>query len=48
MAHPYISAGLAPDAVLEEVLPERIWLHSCEWDNLLAETEAFRGRPKGV
>lgn len=48
MGHPYISAGLAPDTVLEEVLPERIWLHSCEWDNFLAETKVFRGRLKEV
>lgn len=46
MAHPYISAGLAPDELLEGALPERVWLHSCEWDNLLAEAEAFRRRLK--
>jgi acetyl esterase/lipase len=48
MAHPYISAGLAADSMLEEALPDRIWLHSCEWDNLLAEAEAFRQRLKKV
>jgi putative ergosteryl-3beta-O-L-aspartate hydrolase len=48
MAHPYISAGPAPDSLLKQALPERIWLHSCEWDNLLVETEAFRRRLREV
>jgi len=42
MGHACISAGLAAEELVREVLPARIWLRSCEWDYLRDEAEGFR------
>jgi acetyl esterase/lipase len=43
LAHPWLSPGIAPQAMLE-ALPDDIVLFCCEWDMLLAEGERFRDR----
>jgi len=40
---PYLSPGVASDELLE-LLPERIVLYTCEWDEYLPEVERFRDR----
>ena len=41
---PYLSPGVAPTALLKAALPEEIIMHTCEWDMLLDEGQAFRDR----
>ncbi|KAF2723158.1 hypothetical protein K431DRAFT_319251 [Polychaeton citri CBS 116435] len=41
---PYLSPGVAPTDLLTHALPNDIILHTCEWDMLLDEGEAFRKR----
>lgn len=41
---PYLSPGVAPTALLKNGLPHEIILHTCEWDMLLDEGQAFRDR----
>ena len=48
MTSPYLSPGLAPDEMVLNALPDSIYIHSCEWDQLLVETETFRERLKGL
>lgn len=43
LAHPWLSPGVAPDAMLA-ALPDDIAMFCCEWDMLLAEGERFRDR----
>lgn len=43
MDDPYLSPGAAEEGVLR-VLPEEVLLWTCEWDELAAEGERFRGR----
>jgi acetyl esterase/lipase len=45
LAHPWLSPGVAPDAMLV-ALPDDIVLFCCEWDMLLHEGEQFRDRLK--
>lgn len=45
LSHPWLSPGVAPDAMLT-ALPDDIVLFCCEWDMLLAEGEQFRDRLK--
>ncbi|KAF9739890.1 hypothetical protein PMIN02_009317 [Paraphaeosphaeria minitans] len=45
LSHPWLSPGVAPDAMLV-ALPDDIVLFCCEWDMLLAEGEQFRDRLK--
>ncbi|KAF1352521.1 Alpha/Beta hydrolase protein, partial [Delphinella strobiligena] len=44
---PYLSPGIAPSLLLREALPNEIIMHTCEWDMLLAEGEAFKTRLLG-
>ena len=44
---PYLSPGVAPTSLLRAALPQEIILHTCEWDMLLDEGEAFRERITG-
>jgi acetyl esterase/lipase len=46
LAHPWLSPGVAPDAMLA-MLPDDIVLFTCEWDMLLAEGERLRDRLVG-
>lgn len=46
LAHPWLSPGVAPDAMLA-MLPDDIVLFTCEWDMLLAEGERLRDRLTG-
>lgn len=46
MDSPYLSPGVAPRELLR-CLPDDICIYTCEWDELLAETERFRGRLEG-
>ncbi|MCJ1395508.1 hypothetical protein MMC18_008394 [Xylographa bjoerkii] len=48
MASPYLSPGLAPDEMVLHALPDSIYVHTCEWDQLLVEGEKFRQRLKGL
>ncbi|MCJ1405200.1 hypothetical protein MMC11_008426 [Xylographa trunciseda] len=48
MTSPYLSPGLAPDELLLNALPDSIYIHTCEWDQLLVEGEKFRERLKGL
>lgn len=41
---PYLSPGVAPAALLRNALPEEIILHTCEFDMLLDEGQAFKER----
>lgn len=41
---PYLSPGVAPTSLLQHALPDEIIMHTCEWDMLLEEGEAFRKR----
>jgi len=41
---PYLSPGVAPTSLLENALPDEIIMHTCEWDMLLEEGEAFHQR----
>lgn len=41
---PYLSPGVAPTSLLRAALPQEIILHTCEWDMLLSEGQAFRDR----
>lgn len=43
MDSPYLSPGVAPKELLRR-LPDDICIYTCEWDELLAEAERFRGR----
>ena len=45
---PYLSPGRAETELLKSGLPQCMALYSCEWDQLLAEDEAFRERLKGL
>ncbi|RPB23846.1 alpha/beta-hydrolase, partial [Terfezia boudieri ATCC MYA-4762] len=40
----YLSPGLAPTEILRNSLPEDIIIYSCEWDELLVESERFATR----
>jgi acetyl esterase/lipase len=42
-AHPLLSPGVAPDALLH-TLPMHLHFYTAEWDDLLREAEAFRDR----
>lgn len=44
MDSPYLSPGVAPTALLKNALPHEIIMHTCEWDMLLDEGQAFRDR----
>ena len=44
MDSPYLSPGVAPTSLLKAALPEEIIMHTCEWDMLLDEGDAFRDR----
>ncbi|KAJ8096672.1 alpha/beta-hydrolase [Lipomyces tetrasporus] len=44
MGSPYLSPGLASEELLVAALPDRLMVYSCEWDQLLVETEKFRKR----
>ncbi|MCJ1383248.1 hypothetical protein MMC17_006886 [Xylographa soralifera] len=46
MSSPYLSPGLAPDEMVLNALPDSIYIHTCEWDQLLVEAEKFRERLK--
>ncbi|MCJ1421321.1 hypothetical protein MMC32_007684 [Xylographa parallela] len=48
MSSPYLSPGLAPDEMVLNALPDSIYIHTCEWDQLLVEAETFRERLKGL
>ena len=48
MADPLLSPGLAADEVLKDALPERVFMVNCGGDQLLAESEKFRARLKGL
>ncbi|MCJ1296292.1 hypothetical protein MMC34_007858 [Xylographa carneopallida] len=48
MRSPYLSPGLASDEVVLKALPGSIYIHTCEWDQLLVEAETFRERLKGL
>lgn len=41
---PYLSPGIAPTELLKYGLPEEVIMHTCEFDMLLDEGEAFRDR----
>ncbi|KAK3647991.1 hypothetical protein LTR56_007691 [Elasticomyces elasticus] len=41
---PYLSPGVAPTELLRLALPQDIIMHTCEYDMLLEEGEAFRQR----
>ena len=41
---PYLSPGVAPTSLLRNALPAEIIMHTCEWDMLLDEGEAFKTR----
>ena len=41
---PYLSPGVAPTSLLKNALPEEIIMHTCEWDMLLDEGQAFHER----
>lgn len=43
MSDPYLSPGLASEAMLR-ALPNEIIMYTCEWDELLVESERFRDR----
>ncbi|KAL9074918.1 MAG: hypothetical protein Q9157_004214 [Trypethelium eluteriae] len=43
MSNPYLSPGVAPLSMLQE-LPQDIIMYTCEWDMLLAEGERFKQR----
>jgi putative ergosteryl-3beta-O-L-aspartate hydrolase len=45
---PWMSPGLATDQMLKEVLPEKVVLYACEWDELCEEAEVFRARLKAL
>ena len=45
---PDLSPGRADTDLLKQGLPERIALYSCEWDQLLMETQDFRERLRGL
>ncbi|KAF4306490.1 Alpha/beta hydrolase fold-3 [Botryosphaeria dothidea] len=47
MANPYLSPGVAPQAMLSG-LPEDIIMFTCEWDMLLAEGERLKDRLLGL
>lgn len=44
---PYLSPGIAPDALLQ-LLPRELLVYTCEWDQLWDEGEKFRARMKGL
>ncbi|KAK9323667.1 alpha/beta-hydrolase [Lipomyces orientalis] len=48
MGSPYLSPGLASEELLVAALPDRLMVYSCEWDQLLVETEKFRKRLQGL
>ncbi|MCJ1287866.1 hypothetical protein MMC26_007218 [Xylographa opegraphella] len=48
MSSPYLSPGLAADEMVLNALPHSIYIHTCEWDQLLVEAETFRERLKGL
>ncbi|KAK9481859.1 Alpha/Beta hydrolase protein [Lipomyces starkeyi] len=48
MGSPYLSPGLASEQLLVAGLPERLMVYSCEWDQLLVETEKFRQQLQGL
>lgn len=41
---PYLSPGVAPTSLLKNALPQEIIMHTCEWDMLLDEGQAFHDR----
>lgn len=41
---PYLSPGIAPTSLLRNALPNDIIMHTCEWDMLLDEGQAFHQR----
>ncbi|SMR47512.1 unnamed protein product [Zymoseptoria tritici ST99CH_3D1] len=41
---PYLSPGVAPTSLLREGLPKDVIMHTCEWDMLLDEGQAFHNR----
>jgi acetyl esterase/lipase len=43
---PYLSPGVAPTSLLKNALPQDIIMHTCEWDMLLDEGQAFYERLK--
>ncbi|KAJ5583344.1 hypothetical protein N7535_001964 [Penicillium sp. DV-2018c] len=48
MAHPYLSPGLATDALLLAAYPAAVAIYTCGWDQLLVEGNAFRERLEKV
>jgi putative ergosteryl-3beta-O-L-aspartate hydrolase len=48
MRSPLLSPGVASDEVLKSALPERLVMVNCGGDQLLAESERFRERLKGL
>jgi acetyl esterase/lipase len=44
MAHPYISPGLTPSALLLAAYPPMVAIYTCGWDQLLVEGNKFRER----
>jgi putative ergosteryl-3beta-O-L-aspartate hydrolase len=44
LSSPYLSPGLASDAILRDALPKKIIIYTCSWDALLEEGDIFRER----
>ena len=42
MSSKFLSPGLASAQTLEEALPDKVAIFTCEWDQLYAEAEEFR------
>ncbi|MCJ1243665.1 hypothetical protein MMC30_000862 [Trapelia coarctata] len=45
---PSVSPALAPEELLKATLPQKIYIHTCEWDWMLVEAEVFRERLMAV
>jgi acetyl esterase/lipase len=48
MRSPLLSPGITGDELLRKALPDKLVLINCGGDQLLAETEKFRARLKGL
>lgn len=47
-SNPFLSPGVAPEALLAGALPDNIMIFTCEWDMLRAEGEAMEKRLEGL
>ncbi|KAJ2955070.1 hypothetical protein NQZ79_g8867 [Umbelopsis isabellina] len=44
ISSPYLSPGLASDAILRDALPKKSTIFTCSWDALFEEGQVFRKR----